>query len=68
MLIAKARNICTNTKDFEEDVKECPYGLDSTTIYLCLSVFWWASFRKKGCRTLHLEFKIPGYGWNDGEK
>jgi len=32
-------------KDFE--IKGKIYAFDSTTIDLCLSVFWWATFRKK---------------------
>ena len=32
-------------KDFE--IKGKVYAFDSTTIDLCLSVFWWATFRKK---------------------
>ncbi|WP_201741527.1 DUF4372 domain-containing protein [Sinomicrobium soli] len=32
--------------DFELEVQGHVYALDSTTIDLCLSVFWWAEFRK----------------------
>jgi hypothetical protein len=59
MLIAKARNICTNTKGFEVDVEGSVYALDSTTIDLCLSVFWWAPFRKtKAAVKLHTQFDL----------
>ena len=42
------------------------YAFDSTTIPLCLSVFWWAKFRKKkGCVKLHflydLETQVPAF-------
>jgi hypothetical protein len=43
-LVSEARKRCCN------DIFELcgnVYALDSTTIDLCLSVFWWAKFRKK---------------------
>jgi hypothetical protein len=43
-LITIARKKRTN-KDFE--IKGKVYAFDSSTIDLCLSVFWWATFRKK---------------------
>jgi hypothetical protein len=43
-LIAIARKKRTN-QDFE--IKGKIYAFDSSTIDLCLSVFWWATFRKK---------------------
>jgi transposase len=43
--------------DFE--IKGKVYAFDSTTIDLCLSVFWWAKFRKqKGGIKLHTLFDI----------
>ena len=42
-LIAIARDLLQNN-DFK--VKGQVYAFDSTTIDLCLSVFWWAKFRK----------------------
>ena len=43
--------------DFE--IKETIYAFDSSTIDLCLSVFWWAKFRKaKGGIKLHTLFDI----------
>jgi len=45
-LIAKARKICTASSDFELKIDGNVYAVDSTTIDLCLSVFWWAKFRK----------------------
>jgi len=43
-LIAIARKKRAH-KDFE--IKGKIYAFDSTTIDLCLSIFWWATFRKK---------------------
>ena len=42
------------------------YAFDSTTIPFCLSVFWWAKFRKKkgGVKThvlCDLESQVPGF-------
>lgn len=42
------------------------YAFDSTTILLCLSIFWWAKFRKKkgGVKThvlYDLETQVPAY-------
>jgi len=55
-LIAIARKDRT-TDDFQ--VKGQVYAFDSTTIDLCLSVFWWAKFRKyKGGIKLHTLFDI----------
>jgi len=53
VLIEEARRSCYRT-DFEVDVEGNVYVFDSTTIDLCLSVFWWAEFRKnKGGIKLH---------------
>jgi hypothetical protein len=45
VLIDEARCSCYKT-DFEINFDGNVYALDSTTIDLCLSVFWWAEFRK----------------------
>jgi len=42
------------------------YAFDSTTIPLCLSVFWWAKFRKKKCGVkahvlYDLEAQVPAF-------
>ena len=47
-------------------LKEHVYAFDSTTIPLCLSIFWWAKFRKKkGGVKAHvlydLEAQVPAY-------
>jgi len=55
-LIDLARNKLAND-DFE--IKGKVYAFDSSTIDLCLSVFWWASFRKtKGGIKLHTLYDI----------
>jgi len=52
-LIDQARKSCYKD-DFEIKVEGNVYALDSTTVDLCLSVFWWAKFRKaKGGIKLH---------------
>jgi hypothetical protein len=45
VLIDEARCSCYKS-DFEIKVDGNVYALDSTTIDLCLSVFWWAEFRR----------------------
>ncbi|MFZ0281889.1 MAG: IS4 family transposase [Bacteroidales bacterium] len=58
VLIAEARRSCYR-EDFEIEVDGNVYALDSTTIDLCLSIFWWAEFRKhKGGIKLHTLFDI----------
>lgn len=55
-LIGNARKKLSND-DFE--VKGKVYAFDSTTIDLCLSVFWWANFRKtKGGIKIHTLYDI----------
>lgn len=59
LLIGQARKICLSSKDFELDIDGNVYAIDSTTIDLCLSVFWWAPFRKtKGAIKLHTQYDI----------
>ena len=58
VLIEEARRSCYKD-DFETDVDGNIYALDSTTIDLCLSVFWWAEFRKyKGGIKLHTLYDV----------
>jgi len=53
VLIEEALRSCYRD-DFEVKVDGNVYALDSTTIDLCLSVFWWAEFRKhKGGIKIH---------------
>lgn len=65
VLIEEARKSCYRN-DFEIDLEGNVYALDSTTIDLCLSVFWWAEFRKaKGGIKLHVLYdvktSVPGF-------
>ena len=58
VLIDQARKSCYKN-DFEVKVDGNVYALDSTTIDLCLSVFWWAEFRKhKGGIKLHTLYDV----------
>jgi hypothetical protein len=58
VLIEEARKSCYKS-EFEIDVEGNVYAFDSTTIDLCLSVFWWAEFRKfKGGIKLHTLYDI----------
>lgn len=43
-MIDKARKACYS-EDFEIDINGNIYALDSSTVDLCMSVFWWAKFR-----------------------
>jgi Domain of unknown function (DUF4372)/Transposase DDE domain len=58
VLIEEARKSCYKN-DFEISVDGNIYALDSTTIDLCLSIFWWAEFRKhKGGIKLHTLYDV----------
>lgn len=58
ILIDQARKTCSGN-DFDVDVAGNVYAIDSTTIDLCLSVFWWAPFRKaKAAVKVHTQFDI----------
>lgn len=57
-LIDYARRVCV-CSDFEVKVDGNIYAFDSTTIDLCLSVFWWAEFRKtKGGIKMHTLYDV----------
>jgi hypothetical protein len=63
-LIEEARRV-TAINDFNLNLKSNVYAFDASTVDLCLSVFWWADFRKtKGGVKLHTLFdvktSIPG--------
>ena len=45
-LIEQARKVCMPNEDFAVAFDGPIFAFDSTTIDLCLSVFWWAPFRK----------------------
>lgn len=65
ILITIARELYA-TEEFENQLDETVYALDSTTIDLCLSLFPWATFRKhKGGIKLHtlldIQTSIPTF-------
>lgn len=58
-LIGQARKASIVDEDFLLAIDENVYAFDSTTIDLCLSVFWWATFRKtKGGIKLHTLYDV----------
>jgi hypothetical protein len=66
MLIAEARNYIVPNADLKEFEAYGIYAIDTTTIDLCLAVFWWAKFRKhKAAIRLHtlldIKSEIPCY-------
>ena len=59
LLIAEAMILCRNNSDMLRSIKGNVYAVDSTTIDLCLSVFWWAKFRKhKAAIKIHTQFDV----------
>lgn len=53
-LIANARKLFGSSHQTAIELDNVVYALDATTIELCLSVFWWAKFRKyKAAIKLH---------------
>ena len=59
VLIDHTRKTCIGSKDFDVETEGNVYAIDSTTIDLCLSVFWWAPFRRsKAAIKLHTQFDI----------
>ena len=60
VLLAKARKLYVHD-GFGLEISNKVYALDATTIDLCLSVFWWASFRKaKAAVKLHTLLDLRG--------
>lgn len=58
-LIDQARKSSNMDQDFQLNIDGNVYAFDSTTIDLCLSVFWWAKFRTtKGGIKLHTLYDI----------
>ena len=58
-LIDLARKSSIVDQDFQLNIDGNIYAFDSTTIDLCLSVFWWAKFRKaKGGIKLHTLYDV----------
>ena len=65
-LIEQAKFLCADDNLLDVQLKGSIYALDSTTIDLCLNVFWWAKFRTtKAAVKLHtildLKTAIPEY-------
>lgn len=59
VLISQARKLCIPSDDFELDIESNIYAFDATVIDLCISIFWWAKFRKtKGAIKLHTLFDV----------
>jgi len=46
VLIEQARVLCLSESAFDLKIDSPVYAIDATVIDLCLSVFWWAKFRK----------------------
>jgi IS4 transposase len=60
VLIVKARELYL-ADEFGLEISNTVYALDSTTIDLCLSVFWWAKFRRaKAAVKLHTLLDLRG--------
>lgn len=58
-MIAIARSCLVGYSEFTIPVSGNVYAFDSTTIDLCLNVFWWANFRKtKGAIKIHTLFDV----------
>lgn len=61
ILIDRARRLYLFDNDFSMEIQNTVYALDATTIDLCLSVFWWARFRKnKAAVKLHTLLDLRG--------
>jgi len=60
VLIRRARSLYADD-EFGVEISNPVYALDSTTVDLCLSVFWWAPFRKtKAAIKLHVLLDLRG--------
>lgn len=58
-VIQIARSVCLKDSDFTLGIKKNVYAFDATVIDLCLSVFWWATFRQnKGAIKLHTLYDV----------
>ena len=61
VLIKRARRLYSEDNDTELPVDNTVFALDATTVDLCLSVFWWARFRKtKAAVKLHILLDLRG--------
>ncbi len=60
VLLQRARKLYVHD-NFGLDISNTVYALDATTLDLCLSVFWWAAFRKtKAAVKLHTVLDLRG--------
>jgi len=60
-LVSVVRPLYTDNNDFQLDLENAVYALDSSTIDLCLNTFHWAKFRKsKGAVKLHTLLDLRG--------
>ena len=59
LLIKEAKQLYLNDNDLEVELKENVFAIDATTIDLCLSTFYWATFRstKAGIK-LHTQINL----------
>ena len=58
-LIAEAKIVCRHNSDVLPTIKGNVYAIDSSTVDLCLNIFWWAKFRKKkGAIKMHTQFDV----------
>ena len=66
ILISQARAGASGNSELDYVADNSVYAIDTTTIDLCLNIFWWAKFRKhKGAIRLHtmldVKTEIPCY-------
>lgn len=58
-LIEEAKLVCKNNSDVLPNIKGKVYSIDSSTVHLCLNIFWWAKYRQqKGALKLHAQFDV----------
>lgn len=61
VLIQEARKLYFNDSSFTLDIDNLTYAFDSTTIDLCLTLFPWATFRKKKAAIkMHTQMDLRG--------
>ena len=59
LLIKEAKQLYLGDKDLEVQLKNNVFAIDTTTIDLCLSTFYWATFRTvKGGIKLHTQLDL----------
>jgi hypothetical protein len=61
LLIQETKKLYKDDNNFSVEIDEIAYALDSSTIDLCLSLFPWATFRKrKGAVKMHTQLDLRG--------